>query len=150
MNRSNLFTIWTSLIPWVYSKSRPKRHFKFRWTEDVVLLSSLSSPLDLWMCPLFTQKAVIEATLQWHLCAQVLSWLFLVLKLRIFGPKSRSTLCIVLKVRNLTLLACQFLASNIWSTTYFPISCRPFVSKIALLQYIIGDLLLKLKKSNKL
>ena len=31
-----------------------------------------------------------------------------------------------------TLLACQFLATNIWSTTYFPISCRPFVSKIAL------------------
>ena len=46
------------------------------------------------------------------------------------------------------LLACQFLASNMWSTTYFPISCRGLVTKIALLQYSIGDMLLKLKNLN--
>ena len=30
----------------------------------------------------------------------------------------------------LSLLACQFLASNIWSTTYFPISCRGLLLKL--------------------
>ena len=49
-----------------------------------------------------------------------------------------------------TLLACQFLASNMWSTTYFPISCRGLVTKIALLQYSIEDMLLKLKNLNTL
>ena len=33
-----------------------------------------------------------------------------------------------------TWLACQFLASNIWSTTYFPISYRGLITKISLLQ----------------
>ena len=47
-----------------------------------------------------------------------------------------------------SLLACQFLASNMWSTTYFPISCRGLVTKIALLQYSIEDMLLKLKNLN--
>ena len=47
-----------------------------------------------------------------------------------------------------TLLACQFLASNMWSTTYFPISCRGLVTKIALLQYSTEDMLLKLKNLN--
>ena len=46
------------------------------------------------------------------------------------------------------LLACQSLASNTWSTTYFPISCRGLVTRIALLQYSIGDMLLKLKNLN--
>ena len=46
------------------------------------------------------------------------------------------------------LLACQFLVSNMWSTTYFPISCRGLVTKIALLQYSIEDMLLKLKNLN--
>ena len=50
--------------------------------------------------------------------------------------------------KNLALLACQFLASNMWSTTYFPISCRGLVTKIALLQYSIEDMLLKLKNHN--
>ena len=49
-----------------------------------------------------------------------------------------------------SLLACQFLATNMWSTTYFPISCRGLVTKIALLQYAIEDMLLKLKNLNTL
>ena len=48
------------------------------------------------------------------------------------------------------LLACQFLATNMWSTTYFPISCRGLVTKIALLQYAIEDMLLKFKNLNTL
>ena len=46
------------------------------------------------------------------------------------------------------LLACQFLATNMWSTTYFPISCWGLVTKIALLQYSTEDMLLKLKNLN--
>ena len=48
------------------------------------------------------------------------------------------------------LLACQFLATNMWSTTYFPISCRGLVTKIALLRYTIEDMLIKLKNLNTL
>ena len=49
-----------------------------------------------------------------------------------------------------SLLACQFLANSIWSTTDFPISCRGLVTKIAILQYAIEDILLKLKNLNTL
>ena len=48
------------------------------------------------------------------------------------------------------LLACQFLATSMWSTTYFPISCRGLFTKILLLQYTIEDMILKFKNLNTL
>ena len=77
----------------------------------------------------------------------VMAWMEESLEIRI-GAVADSASNFAFKVQYYTLLACQFLTSNMWSTTYFPISCWGLVTKIALLQYSKEDMLLKLKNLN--
>ena len=119
------------------------------FTSPIRAVDSFSNPgvlvvidcLSLF-CPLFWTPAIYSASMSWYGIIQIF------IKFQIFNIvicNNIYNLYLYLNYSTLhyySLLACQFLASSIWSTTYFPISCRPFVSKIALLWYIKRALLL--------